>query len=78
MTSCDDVASCCVITKILVYTECLFVCTGLSDCIDVDAPPSLLTPALEPLHVPLPKLEVLPPLPAMLWTPLPVLVPKLC
>ena len=54
----------------------LSVCIGRIGCVDVDAPPSLLTLAPEPLPTPLPKQEVLPPLPAMLWTPLPVLVPN--
>ena len=41
---------------------------------DIDAPPSLLTLAPAPLPVPLPNPEVLPPLPTVLWNPLPVLV----
>lgn len=76
MTSCDDAASCCVIAKTLGCTKGLSVCTGRIGCVVVDAPPSLLTLAPAPLPVPLLNPEVLPPLPTMLWAPLPVLVPN--
>ena len=76
MTSGDDAASYCVMANTLYCTEGLSIYTGRIGYVDVDAPPSLLTLAPAPLHVPLPNPEVLPPLPTVLWTPLPVLVPN--
>ena len=66
MTSCDDAASCCVIENTLGYTVGLSICTGRIGCVEVDAPPVLLTLAPAPLPVPLPNLEVLTPLPTVL------------
>ena len=76
MTSCDDAASYCVMANTLGCIVGLSICTGQIGCVDVDALPSLLALAPAPLLEPLPNPEVLPPLPAMLWTPLPVLVPN--
>ena len=66
MTSCGDAASYCVMANTLGCTVGLSICISRIGCVDVDAPPSLLTPAPEPLLAPLPKPDVLPPLPAML------------
>ena len=70
------ISSCCVIKNTLGCTVGLSICTGRIGYVDVNAPPSLLTLAPAPLPVPLPKLEVLPRLPVMLWAPLPILVPN--
>ena len=76
MTSGDEGASYCIMANTLGCTVGLSICIGRICCVDVDALASLLTLALAPLLVPLPNPEVLPPLPTMLWTPLPVLVPN--
>ena len=66
MRSCDDATSCCVMANTLGCTVGLSICIDPIGCVEVDAPPSLLTLVPAPLPVPLPNLEVLPSLPTML------------